>query len=120
MLTERWYKHSEGRVSQLSRIVGLVIDYLATTAHQTYLMSSTVKTTAHHHVKQQLVYNCRNCTEYFTFLASKPEMRSQIVPQEFKGNAYVVTEHQAVLHADGVVGILRILVHQALKDPQFH
>ena len=47
-------------------------------------------------------------------------MRSQIVPQEFKGNAYVVTEHQAVLHADGVVGILRILVHQALKDPQFH
>ena len=46
-------------------------------------------------------------------------MRSQIVPQEFKGNAEVVTEPKGVLHADGVVDILRILVHQALEDPPF-
>ena len=46
-------------------------------------------------------------------------MRSQIVPQEFKGNAEVFTEQKGVLHADGVVDILRILVHQELKDPLF-
>ena len=51
-------------------------------------------------------------------IASETEIRIQIVPQEFKGNAYVVTEHKAVLHADGVVGIPWIPVHQALKDHQ--
>ena len=51
-------------------------------------------------------------------LASKREIRSQIVPQEFKGDAQVVPEHDAVLHSDGVVGILRVLVQQVLKDRQ--
>ena len=46
-------------------------------------------------------------------------MRRLFVPQEFKGNADVLPEHKAVLHADHVVVIFWILVAQVLEDSHF-
>ena len=63
--------------------------------------------------KATISLESRNCTE------SKTEIRSQFVPQEFKGNADVVPEHEGVLHADYVVVIFWILVPQVMEDAPF-
>ena len=46
-------------------------------------------------------------------------MRRLFVPQEFKGNADVLPEHKAVLHADHVVVSFWVLVPQVFEDSHF-
>ena len=49
-----------------------------------------------------------NCSAYCT--ESNTQIRSQCVPEEFKGNADVFPEHKEVLHMDHMVVIFWILV----------